>query len=409
MIQNGNMGNPDINCNVHVKFGALRENVLQRYGPETWLATGHYARLWHPQLNDKSRPTTTESLPPVTLQNYSSLIEQNLSLEDDDWLWRFHSRCQSGDTLTPWLLGAADLTKDQSYFLAGCKGSQLRQVLFPLGDLYKKSPPRTSTQQNLDQADQDTAAAPIEREDAAKTVREIAAELNLPTANKRESMGICFIGKRKSWKQFVQDYVPRAERKVDFVDIDSGKVLAQSDEPSHPAFYTAGQGARLSGTPEKYFVVGPVSSPPSVLLASSSTRITSNDSVMPQSKEERNNVVWICAGTQHPALFAKHFTVHSFNWILETVPEPLLKLGGVLRCQCRIRHLQRLANCEVVRTENSEGRDGHYTIHLEEPMRGIMPGQMLVLYAANGLVCLGGGPITSRGPSLWEQNKMHKV
>ena len=113
------------------------------------------------------------------------------------------------------------------------------------------------------------------------------------------------------------------------------------------------------------------------------------------------------------------------NWILNGhIPDPLLQTSqqssssssGIvttLRCQCRIRHLQSLTNCHVVwnrrrrNTTNGSGDNHHdhdvYTIYLDEPIRGITPGQMLVLYAAQGLVCLGGGPIAECGPTMWEE------
>lgn len=375
LIQNGNMGNPDINCNVYIKFGALRQNVLSRFGSNTWLATGHYARLWH---SDATLSLAEKEQGFPLMKDYSPLVEEQMENKEDDWLWNYRRKQQSATYDKPWLLAANDLSKDQSYFLSGCSSSQLRQVLFPLGDLHKKN----KNMKNRNDGDDNNSP---------KTVRDIAAEKDLPTAQKRESMGICFIGKRKSWKEFVQGYLPKQKKKVDFVDIDTGKVMAQSAEPSHPSLYTAGRGAKIGGTAERYFVVAPPSA--STLVFTDKYPATKND-----------NVVWVCAGTHHPALYADIITVFEINWIIEEIPEKLMKKCGVLRCQCRVRHLQELTSCEVVRNENDVG-DTYYTIHLDQPIRAIMPGQMLALYAVNGLVCLGGGPISSRGPSRWEQGR----
>ena len=402
LVKNGNMGNPDINCNVHIKFGALREKIVARHGKQTWLATGHYARLWYPQYG-KGHDAGYEDLPSELLKDYKCLIEENLSPGTDEWLWKWYKTNQCSSN--PWLLAAADTTKDQSYFLAGCSNTQLAQVLFPLGDLHKKWPSSPSIDSN------DESASPY-----TLTVRELAIKLKLPTANKRESMGICFVGKRKSWINFVRDYTAPdlLQQHVQFVDIDSGRVIGQSDEKSHPAFYTIGRGARVGGADQKYFVVGPsMSSPP----------ISRCRAFRQDQNATEDNVVWVCAGTHHPALFANSLTVKKFNWIMDQrIPDPLLSPGhdgrahkfgegntGVLRCKFRFRHLQELMDCEVVydpcQRKNSNGELGVYTIYFEEPLRGITPGQMVVLYAANGLVCLGGGPIATVGMSLWEQEQ----
>ena len=451
LLQNGKMGNPDINCNVYIKFGALREKVLQRYGSQTWLVTGHYARLWYPQHGTTTMTCSNNKNSPLPLEDYKDLVESNLSLPQDEWLWNLMmttttttKQQQPGrySSKQPWLLAAADISKDQSYFLAGCSNVQLQQVLFPLGDLYKTTHDDNNNDDHRDKNNKNNTPNMTEKTQSSssppppssssssstrttttrQTVRQVAAQLQLPTAYKRESMGICFIGKRKSWIDFMKEYTPKEllQPTIQFVDIDSGRILGQTNEPSHVALYTIGRGAKLSGVDQKYYVVHHRPS-----------------SINKNKNNKKNNIVWVCAGTHHPALYAKSLTVYKMNWILNGhIPDPLLQTSqqsssssssgivATLHCQCRIRHLQSLTNCHVVwnrrrhrgnttttTTNGGSGGSGDnhdhdvYTIYLDEPIRGITPGQMLVLYAAQGLVCLGGGPIAECGPTMWEEQE----
>ena len=166
--------NPDILCNTEIKFKAFLEFALGM--DADYLATGHYARLGR----DSERLT---------------------------------------------LLRAADLNKDQTYFLAGLDHSQLDRVLFPVGGLDKKE------------------------------VREIAAKAGLATALKKDSTGVCFIGER-NFKQFLMGFLPA--QPGDIVDL-SGKKLGRHDGLM---YYTIGQrrglgiGGKDFGTGESWFVVG---------------------------------------------------------------------------------------------------------------------------------------------------------
>ena len=166
--------NPDILCNTEIKFKAFLDFAMG-LGADL-LATGHYARL------DSS----------------------------------------SGKTR---LLKAADLSKDQTYFLAGLTEDKLKNVLFPVGDLDKKE------------------------------VRRIAAEAGLATAAKKDSTGVCFIGER-DFKKFLMDFLPA--QPGDIVDLE-GKVLGRHDGLM---YYTMGQrrglgiGGKDFGTGESWFVVG---------------------------------------------------------------------------------------------------------------------------------------------------------
>ncbi|RMA79006.1 tRNA-specific 2-thiouridylase [Metamycoplasma subdolum] len=115
-----------------------------------------------------------------------------------------------------------DKSKDQSYFLAQLSNEQLKKVIFPLAEISKSE------------------------------VREIAQKLNLATALKKDSTGICFIGERR-FADFLQNYIPAKPGNI--IDIASGKIVGKH---KGAMYYTIGQrkGLNLGGFEKPYFVVG---------------------------------------------------------------------------------------------------------------------------------------------------------
>ncbi|WP_033161095.1 tRNA 2-thiouridine(34) synthase MnmA [[Mycoplasma] collis] len=120
------------------------------------------------------------------------------------------------------LFVAKDQNKDQSYFLAQLSNFQLSKTIFPLADLEKSK------------------------------VRQIAKELDLITAEKKDSTGICFIGER-NFTDFLQNYIPAQPGNI--IDIKTKKILGRH---IGAMYYTLGQrkGLNLGGMSEPYFVVG---------------------------------------------------------------------------------------------------------------------------------------------------------
>ena len=197
-----------VGCNSIVKFGAMRDYALDRLQAD-WIATGHYARLWHRDTASISNGTSLKAQ--IKMPDY--LEEATAEAPERDWIatWGMEGGVDFSTAAPSLLLAGADLSKDQSYFLCGVNGHAFRNVLFPLGDLLK----RTKDDEN-DNKDDGTKA----RE---KSVRDIASEAGLPTATKRESMGICFIGKR-NFQSFISQYLPSMPQPGNFVDVDTGEV-----------------------------------------------------------------------------------------------------------------------------------------------------------------------------------------
>lgn len=269
---------------------------------------------------------------------------------------------RSDHDVLPQLYAAKDDTKDQSYFLSNVAGSAFSKVLFPLGEMRKSQ------------------------------VREIALAKGLCTAEKKDSVGICFIGKR-NFADFIHQYIPRQTGA--FFTVDGERMH------DHDGFtsYTIGQGARIQGMSEKWFVVG---------------------------KRKHDHAVVIAPGTRHPALFTDALFASSsaFNWISGKLPKELLETGSSLRCQYRVRYRQELGECTVTLVSSANARAEASGLHdwdapltttgddvktfmrvdFDRPQRGVTPQQALVLYRDDGL-CYGGGPIAVAGRSYHEQHK----
>lgn len=232
------------------------------------------------------------------------------------------------------LLAGVDHSKDQSYFLSGVSSAALERVVFPLGSLRKEQ------------------------------VRRIARVAGLEeVADKKDSYGICFVGKR-DFGTFIHEYVQ--PKPGDFVDVDTGQIVGTH---TGVAGYTIGQGARLAGRSEKWFVVD---------------------------KNIDDGSVFVAPGG-HPSQFSAQALVatQDFHWVAGEPPVELAEANsgaanrtGRLRCQCRVRYRQDLVWCNVW----LEG--GMLVSEFDEPQRAIAPGQILALYSDD--VCLGGGEVKER-------------
>lgn len=121
-----------------------------------------------------------------------------------------------------YLVKAKDSNKDQTYFLAGLTEDQISRCLFPLAEYHKQE------------------------------VRTLAKEYQLPTAFRKDSTGVCFIGER-NFSEFLKNYVPSQPGKI--VDIETNKIIGEHDGVM---YYTIGQrkGLGLHGNASAYFVVG---------------------------------------------------------------------------------------------------------------------------------------------------------
>lgn len=233
-----------------------------------------------------------------------------------------YAKVQTRQDGLPHLMLSADPNKDQTYFLNQVRTDQLVSVLFPLCDFTSKT-----------------------------DVRAIAAKAGLPTAQKKDSTGICFIGERR-FRRFLAEYIPMKEGDICTLD---GKVVGRHEGVF---YYTIGQrkglGVGGGGNGEPYFVIR---------------------------KDVANNILWVNQG-ECPLLYSTSLVVEDFNFI----PTPLS--DGCHRVQCRIRHRQPLQEAQAI----VEGK--RVSIIFDKPQRAVAEGQYAVLY--RGQDCLGGGVIESK-------------
>ncbi len=217
-----------------------------------------------------------------------------------------------------YLLKAKDENKDQTYFLCNLNQEQLKHALFPIGNYTK-----------------------IE-------VREIAKKYNLPVWNKKDSTGICFIGKR-NFRNFLQNYIKKEPG--DIVDIVKNEKIGVHDGIS---FYTIGQNnnLKLGGMQSKYFVC---------------------------KKDNDKNIIYVVDEKNKNKFLESYKCIcNNFNWIINP-----LNLNNL---QVRFRHRQKLINCNVNIT-----KDNKVIINYPSGSLAVTEGQSAVLY--DGEICLGGGVI----------------
>ncbi|QSE99035.1 tRNA 2-thiouridine(34) synthase MnmA [Fulvivirga lutea] len=253
------------------------------------------------------------------------------------------------------LLAGVDGNKDQSYFLCQLTQEQLSKALFPIGELTKPQ------------------------------VREIAKEMNLVTADKKDSQGLCFIGKVRL-PEFLQQQLKPKKGKVIEVPADSpiykekalvtdstqpslteitdGFTYKESDgkvvgEHSGAHYFTIGQrkGLNIGGTPEPLFII---------------------------ETDTENNIIYTGQGENHPGLYRNglFITNEDIHWIR---PDLELEVGESKEFDLRIRYRQPLEKATLYKEPN-----GIYVV-FNQPQKAVAPGQFATWY--NGEELIGSGVI----------------
>ena len=237
-----------------------------------------------------------------------------------------YSRAVAGEKGIYKLLKGCDDIKDQSYFLHRLSQAQLSSSIFPLGELKKNQ------------------------------VRDLAEEIGLPNAKKKDSTGICFIGERP-FKDFLSKYLKTNPGPICNID---GEKIGKHDGLS---FYTIGQ--------RKGIGIGGVSN-------NSTEKGSSQEPWFVVAKENSSNTLIVAQGHDNPCLLSPSLNATNSSWISGRPP----KLNEI---QAKIRYRQKafstLLNCQ----------DREFSLRFREPQWAVTPGQSAVLY--NGLECSGGGII----------------
>ncbi len=215
---------------------------------------------------------------------------------------------------------AKDANKDQSYFLWRLTQNQLKHALFPIGDYLKSE------------------------------VREVARKFGLSTADKKDSQGLCFVGK-VDFSDFLREILPKNPGPITTT---SGKIIGEHDGLN---FYTLGQrhGIKIGGTSEPLYVA---------------------------EKNPATNTLVVAEGDQDPALYKKEIEVTDISWIGCSQPKFPLK------CEVRIRYRQPLQKCRIAALGGEISKLG---VVFDVPQKAATPGQSAVFYKGGEM--LGGGII----------------
>ncbi|KAA6349946.1 tRNA-specific 2-thiouridylase MnmA [termite gut metagenome] len=219
-----------------------------------------------------------------------------------------------------WLGTAKDPVKDQTDFLAQIDYLQISKLMFPIGDLPKQE------------------------------VRRIAAEAKLPGAHRKDSQGICFLGKI-NYNDFLRRFLGEKEGAV--IELETGKRVG-----THAGywFHTIGQrkGMGLGGGP--WFVIR---------------------------KDIEENIIYVSHGYDTEKQYGNEFALHDFHFITDNLWENQEQVDITFK----IRHTPEFTRGTLRRESDL------YVIHSEEMLQGIAPGQFGVVYDKGAEICVGSGEI----------------
>ena len=221
------------------------------------------------------------------------------------------------------LLKAKDNNKDQSYFLYTINQEQLAFSLFPLGEVAKPE------------------------------VRKLAQKLDLIVHDKKDSVGICFIGE-KNFQQFLQNYIqPNPGNIVN----EHGTIIGQH---RGLMYYTIGQRQGLG--------IGGVKNAPQLPW-------------FVAAKNHKDNELIAVQSGNNPLLHSQSLIAIDLNWISGEQPDL------PLRCTAKSRYRQSDQDCIIY-----PNKDGQVKVEFLQQQRAVTPGQSVVFYQQD--VCLGGGIIS---------------
>jgi tRNA-specific 2-thiouridylase len=354
--QAGRTPNPDILCNREIKFDSFVTEA-RKIGGEL-VATGHYCR--------KELLEGANAKLPVVGDNSKNTIDdedrgtEQVGQHDAENMDAYHIDIKEhSENIVYRLLAGKDPGKDQSYFLCQITQDQLAGALFPIGNMTKQE------------------------------VRKLASDLNMPTAERKDSQGICFIGKVDLPTFLQQKLKPRTGRTVLIPATEEFPVFADGlppdetgdevlDAMSSPYSFNPSGGPTIGKHDgAHYFTVGQRKGiniggykKPLFVLATDSEK----------------NILYVGEGQDHPGLHRKGLLVRDedIHWIR---PGMQMAKGENRVYDVRIRYRQPLEKAKLFRRDR-----GMYVI-FERLQRGIAPGQFAAWYSGDEL--LGSGVISS--------------
>ena len=233
------------------------------------------------------------------------------------------------------LVRAIDPVKDQSFYLAGICPTALPSTLLPIGDYHKTN------------------------------VRQIAADTGLGfLLDKKESAGLCFVGKQRSFGDFISEYLsPKPGFIVDISNVndDTAKLMGTATDANHPAVLgrhrglhtlTIGQHCPVPGQQHRYFVA---------------------------MKNSQTGNIGVVGNHQHPLLFSRKLAVRNLNWLTPHDPQATVR-------HVKIRARSAAEPCQIIKYDGKV-----LTVEFAQPVYAATPGQAVAFYRDHW--CLGSGII----------------
>ncbi len=220
-----------------------------------------------------------------------------------------------------WLSTSKDHVKDQTYFLGQVEYVQVSKLMFPIGDMLKSE------------------------------VREVALKNNLPSARRKDSQGICFLGK-VNYNDFIGRYLGEEEGLI--VELETGNILGR-----HKGYWyhTIGQrkGLGLGGGP--WFVI---------------------------KKDINRNIIYVSKGYDTKHQYGNVVNLQGFSFITRDIWG---EFEGEKDVSFKIRHTPEFSHGRISKIGDM------YRIESDEPIQGIAAGQFGVVYDTDNKLCLGSGII----------------
>jgi tRNA-specific 2-thiouridylase len=273
----------------------------------------YWQDVFEATLDDYSRGITPN--PDIGCNSHIKFGALLNKIPNDAWFATGHY-CRSVEGR---LLRGLEKRKDQSYYLSTVPEKALRRTLFPLGEI-----------------------------DSKQKVKELAVQYGLvDIASKKESMGICFVGQRKKFADFLEQYIDQPPGPA--VNLD-GEVIGQ-----HNGLYgyTIGQASRICHGSDKWFVAH---------------------------KLIESNTLVCVPGSNHPALFHNGCLARDWVWIHGHAP-----YNAPFEVDAQVRYRQSPEKA-ILSIEN-----GQISVRFKDPVRAIARGQQVVVWDQDW--CLGGGVI----------------
>ena len=311
-VRKGLTPNPDVMCNKLIKFGAFEQRCGKDYGRT---ATGHYAQT--ECLNVSNTLSVDKLISLYGSQHINvSTYQQNTS----------NQAIKQSGTQTVFLATAKDPVKDQTDFLSQLSYAQISKLMFPIGGMMKSE------------------------------VRDIAHAAHLPSADRKDSQGICFLGKI-NYNDFLRRYLGEREGKI--VELETGRILG-----THRGywFHTIGQrkGLLLSGGP--WFVV---------------------------KKDINENVLYVSQGYDPDAQYGNRVDLLDFHYLSCDLWSEQLEAGTPVDVKFKIRHTPDFAQGHLIRTEQG------VSILSDVRIQGIAPGQYATIYDNDAHLVVATGQIAN--------------